>query len=119
MPALGRTCGFTSLLGSVGADAVMRSVRQRTMSPVTLLFNVSLLGLHGWLHGTYAELKHISIVSSDSIEFAKGEAKSRLKRGPGKYERWERLHESIKSALSKIRNSNMGSRSVTRLLLFR
>lgn len=43
----------------------------------------------------------ISIVSSDSIEFAKGEARSRLNRGPGKYERWERLHELIKSELSK------------------
>jgi hypothetical protein len=45
--------------------------------------------------------RHISIVSSDSIEFAKGEAMSRLKHGPGKYERWEHLHESIKSELSK------------------
>ncbi len=41
------------------------------------------------------------IVSSSSLNFAKSEATSRLKPGPGKYERWERLHESIKSLLSE------------------
>ena len=43
--------------------------------------------------------RNIAIVSSDSIDFAKSEATSRLKRESGKYERWERLHESIKSVL--------------------
>lgn len=71
------------------------------MSRVTLLFTVSLLVyVVGCMEPTPSS-KHLSIVSSDSIGFAKAEAKSRLKRGPGKYERWERLHESIKSELSK------------------
>ena len=71
------------------------------MSRVTLLFNVSLLVYVVVCMEPTPNSRHISIVSSDSIEFAKGEAKSRLKRGPGKHERWERLHESIKSELSK------------------
>ncbi len=84
------------------AGPLMRVVRQKTMFRVTLLFfNVSLLVyVVGCMEPT-PNSRHISIVSSDSIEFAKREAKSRLKRGPGKYERWERLHESIKSELSK------------------
>lgn len=43
----------------------------------------------------------IRIVSSDSIDCAKGEAMARLSAGPGEYECWVRLHESIKSVLSE------------------
>lgn len=45
--------------------------------------------------------KRVAIVSSDSLDFAKNESTARLKSGPGKYERWERLHASIKSVLSE------------------
>ncbi len=44
----------------------------------------------------------VAIVSSESIDIAKSEASSRLKPGPGDYERWEHLHETVKSALGKF-----------------
>jgi hypothetical protein len=43
--------------------------------------------------------RRIAIVSSDSIENAKREASAKLKAGPGDYERWEHLHENLKSVL--------------------
>lgn len=46
-----------------------------------------------------SESSDITIVSSDAIGTARAEASSRLKQGPGNYERWERLHESVKAAL--------------------
>lgn len=45
--------------------------------------------------------KLIEIVSSDRIDYARSEAISRLAPGPGEYGRWERLHESVMSVLSK------------------
>ena len=47
------------------------------------------------------DLPRIEIVSSASMDTAKDDASARLKPGPGKFERWERLHESVKSLLSK------------------
>ncbi len=41
----------------------------------------------------------ITVVSSDSMEIARREASSQLKKGPGDYDRWERLHEKVKSVL--------------------
>ncbi len=71
------------------------------MSRVIVSFNVALLVYIVGCMETMPNSRLVSIVSSDRIDFAKSEATSRLKGGPGKHERWERLHESIKSALSK------------------
>lgn len=52
-------------------------------------------------HSTPSDSCRIAIVSSESMDAAKSEASSRLKAGPGDYERWERLHETVKTALGK------------------
>jgi hypothetical protein len=81
---------------------VMRVVRQSTMFRVTLSFSLSLLVYVGCMKPTPPpHSRRIAIVSSESMDFAKSEATSRLKPGPGEYERWERLHESVKSVLSE------------------
>ena len=41
----------------------------------------------------------VEIVSFETIETAKNDATSRLQPGPGGYENWESLHESLKSVL--------------------
>lgn len=46
----------------------------------------------------------IQIVSSDEIDAARSAASSRLIPGPGKYERWERLHETLKAVLLEYGN---------------
>lgn len=67
----------------------------RSLSSLPLLYVVSCM--EPALPQSFA----IRIVSSDSIDFAKGEAMARLSAGPGEYECWVRLHESIKSVLSE------------------
>ncbi|WP_144059255.1 hypothetical protein [Rhodopirellula sp. SWK7] len=79
------------------------NVRHPTMSRLTLSFSLSLLVyLVGCMEPTPPQhSRRIAIVSSESMDIAKSEATSRLKTGPGEYERWERLHESVKSVLSE------------------
>jgi hypothetical protein len=46
-----------------------------------------------------SDLPRLEVVSSKELDAARDSASSRLKRGAGKYENWERLHESVKSCL--------------------
>jgi len=80
---------------------VIRSTPAPFARGIILLFNVSLLVYVVGCMEPMPNSRYTSIVSSDDIDFAKSEATSRLNRGPGKYERWERLHKSIKAELSK------------------
>jgi hypothetical protein len=47
----------------------------------------------------HSNLPRIQIVSFDEIDAARDAGASRLARGPGKYERWEHLHDKIESVL--------------------
>ncbi len=77
------------------------AVRQSTMFRFILAFSLSLFfNAVGCAEPAMPSSRRIAIVSSDSIDFARSESTSRLKSGPGEYERWERLHESIKSVLA-------------------
>ena len=84
-------------------NPVILVVFQTTIFRVTLSFSLSLLVyVVGCMEPTPPQhSRRIAIVSSESMAIAKSEATLRLKPGPGEYERWERLHESVKSVLSE------------------
>lgn len=73
------------------------------MPHTTLLFRLSLFVYAAGCmeHKPPSHSIGIAIVSSEDIDIAKSQASSRLKAGPGDYERWEHLHEKVKSALGK------------------
>jgi hypothetical protein len=50
-------------------------------------------------HTSPSDIPGLEIVSSKRLDAARDVASSRLEPGPGNYEKWERLHESVKLVL--------------------